>query len=272
MRTIGVLDRSFVMLPGVGPRTERALWKQGIDDWGAFLRSEKVRGISDKRLRLLKGYAEVICNLDERGMLRELSGFLPVDERWRLLRSWDSRFAAIDIEVVRSGRRFKPVVVSVIRGSEPCRTFVSGDDLGWRRIGDALRGVDFIVTFNGSSFDLPVLADNGFPVEEHLQIDLRGCSSRAGLRGGLKQIEHLLGIERPREMEFSTSEQVSYLWRLWEGRGNKNALDLLIRYNRQDAASLITLAEFVYERLSRQSLGNVRPIRGERRNCIIRDA
>lgn len=245
-----MLERSFVMLPGIGPRTEKALWMQGILDWDSFLRSDRVRGISGKRLSSLRQSAVMMQHLEERDFLRELASFLPSAERWRLLRHWDGRFAAIDIEVARKGRGLRPVVVSVLRGCGPCRTFISGDDLNWRSIGDALRDVEFLVTFNGSSFDLPILAGNGFPVSWQMQIDLRRYAARAGLPGGLKRIEPLLGIKRPRELEFSTSEQVSYLWKLWEERGSKNALDLLIRYNQHDAASLVQLARYIYARLS----------------------
>lgn len=253
-----MIERSFVMLPGIGLRTERSLWMQGIDDWSALLRTERVRGISGGRLRSLKSDAALMCDLQKRGRLGELSEHLPPGERWRLLHHWDGRFAAIDIEVAGEGREVRPVMMSVIRGFDDCRTFVSGDDLSWRSVGDSLRGVDFIVTYNGSSFDLPVLARNGFPVDGHVHIDLRRYAARAGLPGGLKRIEPALGIHRPREVEFSTSEQVSYLWRLWEERGSKNALDLLTRYNQQDAATLVKLSEYIYDRLSGQSFSSSR--------------
>jgi len=256
-------------------RTERALWRQGISDWDVFMRAGDVRGISRKRLELLRDRACLMRRLEERGELRELGELLPPGERWRLLRSWDCRFAAMDIEVVMEGCRMRPVMVSLIRGGDPCRTLIRGDDLSWRSLGEGLRGVDFLVTFNGSSFDLPILSGCGFPVGGPMQIDLRRYSVRAELPGGLKRIEATLGMRRPRELEYSTSEQASYLWRLWEERGSKNALDLLTVYNRYDATSLVKLAEQIYLRLSRKAMENfpaqrVCP-RGARGNCIIRD-
>ena len=252
MRIASVLERSFVMLPGVGRRTEQSLWRQGISDWDAFLNAQNVRGISAARLESLRDHARAIRDLEARDKLRELGSFLPSGERWRLLRSWDSRFAAMDIEVVRVGHAIKPVMVSLLRGQQDCITLIRGDDLTWKNLGKALSGVDFLVTFNGTSFDLPILIENGFPAGGPMQLDLRRYAARSELRGGLKCIEGELGIRRSREMEFSTSEQVSYLWRLWEERGGKNALDLLTSYNQYDTSSLVRLAEEIYSRLSRE--------------------
>lgn len=254
MQTASVLERSFVMLPGVGRRTERSLWQQGISNWDAFLEAQNVRGMSIGRFQSLMGQARMLRDLEAEGRLRELGALLPSGERWRLLRFWDSRFAAMDIEVVRAGRGIRPVMVSLLRGRQDCVTLIRGDDLNWRNLGRLLSGVDFLVTFNGSSFDLPVLIDNGFPAQGPMQIDLRRYSARSGLTGGLKRIEVELGIRRSRELEFSTSGQVSYLWRLWEERGSKNALDLLISYNRYDTITLVRLAEEIYLRLSRVAI------------------
>jgi len=250
MRIASVLERSFIMLPGVGRRTEESLWRQGISDWDALLGARSVRGISPRRLESLRGHARALRDIEARGGLRELGGLLPSGERWRLLRFWDSRYAAMDIEVARVGKAIRPVMVSLLRGDEDCITLIRGDDLTWRRVGEALSGVDFLVTFNGTSFDTPLLIDDGFPVSGPMQLDLRRYASRSGLFGGLKRIEIDLGVRRPRELEFSTSEQVSYLWRLWEEKGSKNALDLLTEYNRQDTRSLVRLAGEIYSRLS----------------------
>lgn len=250
-----MIERSFVMLPKVGLRTEQLLWHNGITSWEGFVQARSLAGISDKRLMALKEFALKVIELERRGRVHDLGLLLPSKERWRLLRQWDRRFAALDLEVIRRGHGMKPVVVTIRRGSEDCRTFVSGDDLCWRAIRDALEDVDFLVTFNGSSFDLPLLTRAGYSVEKPLQIDLRRCAARAGLSGGLKEIENALGIRRPRDLEFSTSEQVSYLWRLWEERGSKNALDLLIRYNQQDVDSLVSLSNFIYRRLAEKAVG-----------------
>ena len=49
-----------------------------------------------------------------------------------------------------------------------------------------------------------------------------------------------------------TGEDAVYLWRLWERKGNRNALQLLIEYNAEDCRNLRTLADYVYSGLKKQ--------------------
>ena len=254
MEAVHVIDRSFVLLPGVGARTERSFWSQGIENWHQLVGADRIEGVSARRLKELKEFSEKVIDLISSGRGRELGALLPERERWRLLGDWNDWCASMDAEAVRSGGSFIPVVVSLRRGFRGTETFVRGDDLCWRALDERLIGVDFLVTFNGSSFDLPMLESNGFRLTCPVHIDLRRYCPRARLRGGLKEIERQIGIRRPRELEFATSEQVSYLWRLWERHGNRNALDLLIRYNRQDADSLLQIAEHVYDRLAEEAM------------------
>jgi hypothetical protein len=249
-----VIERSFVMLPGVGVRKERSMWDQGISSWQQLLGARRITGISARRLDELKEISRTIVKLRSAERAKEIGVLLPSRERWRLLGTWDDSYAALDVEAVRSNGSYVPVVISLKRGCRRPKTFVRGDDLSWRTLKEHLSGVDFLVTFNGSSFDLPLLEDSGYSVGDQLHLDLRGYCHRARLRGGLKDIERHLGISRSRELEFSTSEQVSYLWKAWERRGSKNALDLLIKYNQQDVDSLPQLAGCIYRRLAEEAL------------------
>lgn len=249
-----MIERSFVMLPGIGARKERSMWDQGISSWQQLLGATRISGISMRRLGELKKNSRMIVEMQSSERAREIGTLLPPRERWRLLGDWDDRYAALDAEAVRRGGSFIPVIVSLKRGLRDTRTFVRGDDLSWRALKEQLSGVDFLVTFNGSSFDLPLLEGSGYDIGGPLHLDLRGYCRRAHLPGGLKEIEERLGINRSREMKFSTSEQVSYLWKAWEGRGSKNALDLLIKYNQQDVDSLPQLAGCIYRRLSEEVL------------------
>ena len=89
-------------------------------------------------------------------------------------------------------------------------------------------------------------------------VDLKHTLRRLGHTGGLKRIERELGIERDRRGEYMTGEDAVYLWRLWERRGKKNALDLLIEYNSEDCRNLKTLANYTYRNLRERVFENAR--------------
>lgn len=104
----------------------------------------------------------------------------------------------------------------------------------------ALKGATEIVTYWGHRFDLPM-------IERCLGVDLRSifcsrdladdCHLR-GLYGGLKAVEKQLGIRR--ETEGLDGNDAMRLWEMWL-EGNAKALDLLLRYNRDDVVNLYHL-------------------------------
>lgn len=102
----------------------------------------------------------------------------------------------------------------------------------------ALEGVATIVTFNGSSFDLPW-------IRKQLRVDLLSSYAhrdllhvcrRRGLHGGLKVVERLLGIARA-AAEIDGREAMR-LWQRYEVNGDQEALHRLLAYNYEDVVNL----------------------------------
>lgn len=107
-------------------------------------------------------------------------------------------------------------------------------------IEDALHGIDIVCTFNGESFDLPVLR-RAFGIgllERCRSLDLSIECRNAGLRGGLKRIEDGLAI--PRSLRGVTGYDAMVLWERWES-GDREALEILLQYNRDDVVNLAML-------------------------------
>src|SRR5918911_2436795 len=106
---------------------------------------------------------------------------------------------------------------------------------------EALDGVQTLVTFNGSSFDLPIIRRRLYAdlKRDFEHCDLLYVCRRRGLRGGLKRVETLLGIER---MTAGISGwDAPRLWHRYETIGDRAALRTLLDYNREDVVNLALL-------------------------------
>lgn len=113
-----------------------------------------------------------------------------------------------------------------------------GDDITADAILHVLEGVTTIYTFNGAGFDLPFLAWRpGVDLRRRFDHrDLMRSSHRAGLQGGLKQIEKALGI--PRQLPDLGGHDAVLLWRKYRQERNPAALEMLLEYNREDVENL----------------------------------
>ncbi|MDD1743302.1 MAG: ribonuclease H-like domain-containing protein, partial [Methanomassiliicoccales archaeon] len=179
---------------------------------------------------------------------------LPSREHWRVYDEVKRDAACLDIETDGLGAGARVTVVGIYRNGE-CTTLVRGQDLTRENLAAALQGSRLLITFNGSSFDLPILErEYPFLIPRVPHFDLRHGCARVGLRGGLKSIEKQMGMHRGQELEYVTGEQAVYLWYAWERRGNLNALNLLKRYNEEDTANLAPIAERINQMLTEQTL------------------
>jgi uncharacterized protein len=106
---------------------------------------------------------------------------------------------------------------------------------------DALRGVDTLVTFNGTCFDLPVIRRRLYAdlKRDFEHCDLMYVCRRKGLRGGLKKVEEILGIGRI--SAGISGWDAPRLWHRFEAGGDESALRTLLEYNREDVVNLAVL-------------------------------
>jgi len=244
-----MLRNTFVMLDGIGPQRERSLWTRGVESWKEFLEETRITGISDERKTRMD--CELI-QANDRLRSRDSSYFanrVPRREQWRCLGDFRDSIVFLDIETTGISYRSPITVVGIFDGSR-MHTLVRGQSLTRTNLEGMLSGASMIVTFNGSSFDIPMI-EAQFPgvVPAIPHVDLKHSLRRLGLTGGLKRIERELEIERDKRVEYMTGEDAVYLWRLWERKGSKNALDLLIDYNSEDCRNLKILANYAYKNL-----------------------
>lgn len=249
-----MIRRTFQILPSIGYGKERNLWRSGIRDWHDFLSMDKVEGISRERKTMLDRHLVRAETFLDKGRTEYFSRILPSVEHWRLYHAFRSDTAFLDIETDGRSAYADVTMVGIYHHGEG-RTLVKGQDLDATSLGQALKGVKMLVTFNGSSFDLPILHYH-FPLSlpRVPHFDLLHACRRIGLRGGLKAVERQIGIFRGRELEYVTGEEAVYLWRTWERSGRESALRLLKKYNEQDTVNLVPIAEHVYTALCRKTL------------------
>ncbi len=245
-----MLRRTFLHLYGVGETTERRWWAQGLRDWSDYLAAAEPPGPPAARRENRERVAACL-RCWEQGAWGRLDALLPGAAHWRAYGDLGRRALYLDIETT-GGFENEITILGAFDGHE-YRAFIAGRDLD-----QALRWMDrypLWVTYNGARFDVPLIRSH-FRREptNAFHVDLLWPLRRLGLRGGLKQIETALGIERPPEVRGLSGWDAVRLWNEYR-RGSAEALDLLVRYNREDTRNLETLMRWSWERLSAAALG-----------------
>ena len=236
-----MLRATFQHLSGVGPVTEANLWRAGVLDWSDLLGRRGELGLASAYFGRLE--REVAAS--ERAYReRDAAWFghrLPEEEHWRLYPEFARETAFLDIETTSLSPYEGIVTVVGVHGGGATRSFVAGENL--EELPAYLRRFPILVTFNGRRFDVPFLTI-AFPYLEppSVHIDLRFLFYRLGIAGGLKRIEGLLGLGERAGVEGIGGLDAVRLWQRYR-RGDRGALDTLVRYNRADTVNLEPLLE-----------------------------
>ncbi|MBN1544644.1 ribonuclease H-like domain-containing protein [Candidatus Woesearchaeota archaeon] len=250
-----MIRSSFIFLDRISHNTEKGLWQQGITDWDAFIGAKCISRMSPAR----KGHYD--RNLREaKARLAEhdssyFCGRLPSSEAWRLYDHFSDDCLFLDIET--TGYYGDITVVGMYDGRD-VMTLVRDRSLTKDNMRDILSRYKMLVTFNGLSFDIPVINryfDGVIPDMPHL--DLRFPLAKLGFAGGLKRIEGMVGIRRSSETQGLSGEDAVRLWRE-HVRGDPRALDLLVEYNTEDIVNLKPLARFVFDGMRKSMMQHFR--------------
>lgn len=238
------VENSFVPVRGVGEKTERRLWRDGVTDWGAFEECDALGETRRDRVLRFVDEARDALERDDAGFFGDT---FPDAELWRMYRNFEDTACFFDIETTGlDADRHKVTTVSFHRGGETT-TLVRGDDLTAENVASELERSDVLVSYNGRRFDQPFLeTDLGVSVDTP-HIDILPLCRRLGLTGGLKGVEDAVGVGREGVEDVDGREAVR-LWYAYED-GDTDALERLIRYNRYDTENLRPVVERVHDRL-----------------------
>lgn len=232
-------------------RTEARLRADGICNWDAFVEAGYLRGISRRRKEELDAQIREAMRYLEAGEYGFFSERLPRSELWRLYGMLKEDTIFLDIETTGLSREEDDLTVVGIYGKRGLETFIRGMNLSEENVKEAMKGCEMLVTFSGAVFDVPFLKKKFPGLEFDMpHLDLRYPLRRLGLRGGLKRIERRVGLSRSEETSGIGGEDAIYLWYLWETKGDRKSLDLLVEYNGEDVKNLEFLADYLYSRRS----------------------
>lgn len=234
-----MIRKSFIFLEKIGKLKEKKIWKQGITDWEGFLKAEKINGVSKfKKHYYDQKIKEASIELSKDNY-NHFVDKLPNKEMWRLYPEIKDESCLLDLEVDSYGK----VILIGISDEYNTNFFVKGVNL--ELVKKWLEKYKLVITFNGSSFDLPKMRKQlGIEINKP-HIDLKPLCIKLGLKGGLKKIEKVLGLKRPTKLLGNPVE----LWRAFHASGDKEYLDLLIEYNKEDVENLKFVMEHVYREL-----------------------
>ena len=240
-----MLQQTFCHLPGIGPTTERRLWREGLVDWRTLI-ERGGSGLHGARGDRVRRAAEESLLRFEHGDWKWFEASLPADAKWRAFGELGPRALYVDIET-NGGFGAEAITVIGAYDGTTAHTFVAERDLDAAR--ELIENFPLVITFNGAAFDMPLIRQR-FPsnVFNHIHIDLRFPLHRRGLNGGLKLIEQQVGIARGPDTQGLDGWDAVRLWREWQS-GRARSLEVLLAYNREDIVNLAPLMRLAYDQL-----------------------
>lgn len=247
-----MIQESFIFLQDISYKKEQQLWQQ-VHDWNAFLSSASIKGVSPKK----KVFHDLQIHKAQQALHSEnttiLANLFPKREHWRLYNKFKDEAVFLDIETSRS---YGSITVIGLYDGENVKQLVKGFNLDKSLLAKELSRYKLLVTFNGASFDLPVIQryfKDILPDTPH--IDLRSVCTRLGWTGGLKQIEKQQGLSRPKEVQGMAGSDAVFLWDKFMVSQDQGYLDQLLLYNELDIRNLKPLANLAIPKLWDQTRG-----------------
>jgi uncharacterized protein len=241
-----MIRNSFIFLERISKKKEQNIWQQGIKDWQDFLKKDYIKSIS----KIKKHYYNRKIQEAQKAIFNNNSSYfinnLPKIEMWRLYNKFKEESCFLDIEVDSLG---KIILVGISNNNihnydnnnnNNTKFFVKGINLEKNNLEKELEKYKIIVTFNGSSFDLPKIKKEFKIKINQPHIDLKPLCINLGLKGGLKEVEKKLNLRRPPHLNGNPVN----LWKAFHASGDKEYLDLLLDYNREDCENLKSIINY----------------------------
>lgn len=236
-----MLTHTFRHIPGIGMRTEQRFWQAGVTSWDDFQEPCPVRLSSEKAAIIRDHLAESTLHLSDNPLY--FYELLNGNQHWRLFPHFRHSTVYLDIETTGLSEFQDEITTIATFDGVAVRYYVNGDNLN-----DFIEDIDrynVLVTYNGKTFDLPMIERFFRCRINKAHIDLRYILRNLGYRGGLKSCEKQLGLDRG-DLNGVDGFFAVLLWREYKATGDKKALETLLAYNIEDVVNLETLMVEAY--------------------------
>ncbi len=243
-----ILQNTFIHISGVGESTEQKIWRSNVLDWESFLSSSNRIDISFSKKKRIDNFLKESLDAIKDNNHKFLVDYFPNKEHWRVYP--DMKCCYVDIETTGLSKYRNSITTIGLYDGNKSRVFVQGKDL--HEFAHEFSKYNTIVTFNGRGFDIPFIREKLPEVDTNkFHIDLRFVMRSLGYVGGLKRIERDMGVIRDDDLQEVDGYEAVRLWKKYQ-RGDKEALDLLIKYNIADIENLKIMMDFAFERMKKR--------------------
>ena len=237
-----MLQNTFHHIPGIGEKTEQHLWSSGVINWNTFHEPYPPL-LSPQKIERIKKYLYHSQQEFEKNNSRYFAELLPPHLHWRFFP--DFRHSAVYLDIETNG-------VDIYRGFITTIALYDGKTISVyiknKNLDDFKKDIKkygLIITYNGKCFDIPFIENHLRIKLNHAHIDLRYILRSLGLKGGLKECEIALEIDRG-ELKGVDGYFAVLLWYEYMKNKNQKALETLLAYNIEDVINLEALMVKAY--------------------------
>ena len=211
-----------------------------------------VPGVSHSRKNIFDRELTEAHSALEKGDIGYFTRRLHHREYWRLFHAFQKDAVCLDIETMGGPAGDGEVTIVGMYGRDQMHALIKDINLDLRTLKEILSQYKLIITYYGHVFDMPFLhrSISGLKIDMP-NYDLCFASHRLNIKGGLKKIEAYFGIRRDDSIAGMDGYNAVMLWGKYM-QGDKEALNILLKYNEADTRNLYQLAEVLYVMLSRE--------------------
>jgi uncharacterized protein len=251
-----MIKNTFQVFKGITQRKEKELWNTGIKTWDDFLQKDKIKGISyESKYQLELQIKKCSLKLKENDDSFFLN-LLPIKLHYRYYPMIKNELLFVDIESYGHKRRNEITIIGIGNGEDI--NLIRGDKTDSSQIKKIFQNNKGIVTYNGRSYDIPILKKRyNIDFSNKFIIDLKHLMNELGYKGGLKVIEEELKIERKLSHKIMNGDPIN-LWKAYKATEDSHFIELLAEYVEADVRSLPILLDYAYNKYYDEFIRNVK--------------